>query len=67
MLLVYLNLADMPIKMCIYNVHICTVFSHIGPDLCAPHTFILSCLCGGDCDCDPCGNYKSFLKKYVIC
>ena len=67
-LLAYLNLADVPIpiEMCMY-----LIFTYIGQDLCAPHTFILTIiipLCRGDCDCDPCDNYNSFLKeKYVIC
>ena len=66
-LLAYLNLADVPTYQ---NVHV-LYFHIIDQDLCVPHTFnltIIILLCGGDCDCDPCGNYNSFLKeKYVIC
>ena len=51
-LLTYLNLADVPTYQ---NVHVLYLFSHIGQDLCAPHTFNLTViipLCR-DCDCDP--------------
>ena len=27
---------------------------------------VISPLCGGDCDCDPCDNHNSFFNKYVI-